>query len=75
MPEQTDNAAETTRYDNGGVKHRGATVDGEMHGPWEWYRRDGSLMRTGSFERGRQVGVWRTHDRSGRVVKETDFGA
>jgi antitoxin component YwqK of YwqJK toxin-antitoxin module len=34
---------------------------------------DGSLMRAGSFDHGRQVGVWRTYDRSGRVVKETTF--
>jgi antitoxin component YwqK of YwqJK toxin-antitoxin module len=30
-------------------------------------------MRTGAFERGRQVGVWRTYDRAGNVVKETTF--
>ena len=44
-----------------------------MHGAWEWHRLDGTLMRTGSFDRGLQVGTWRTFDRSGRVVKETDF--
>jgi antitoxin component YwqK of YwqJK toxin-antitoxin module len=60
-------------YANGNVKFRGATVDGEMHGPWEFFRSDGSLMRSGVFEHGRQVGVWRTYDRAGRVVKETNF--
>ncbi len=65
---------ETTYYANGKVKYTGANLDGEMHGEWAWYRLDGSLMRTGSFDRGRQVGVWRTHDRTDRVVKETDFG-
>jgi antitoxin component YwqK of YwqJK toxin-antitoxin module len=60
-------------FTNGRIKYRGANLDGEMHGPWEWYRTDGSLMRTGEFDRGRQVGVWRTYDRSGRVVKETEF--
>jgi antitoxin component YwqK of YwqJK toxin-antitoxin module len=60
-------------YDNGQVKHRGSTVDGEMHGTWEFFRRDGSLMRSGEFDRGRQVGTWRTFDRTGRVVKETSF--
>ena len=34
---------------------------------------DGSLTRTGAFDRGRQVGIWRTYDRAGRVVKETGF--
>lgn len=60
-------------YDNGNAKHRGFSLDGEMHGKWEFYRRDGSLMRSGEFERGRQVGTWRTFDRSGEVVKETVF--
>jgi rhodanese-related sulfurtransferase len=46
-----------------------------MHGAWGWYRTDGSLMRSGEFDRGKQVGVRRTFDRAGRLVKETDFGA
>jgi antitoxin component YwqK of YwqJK toxin-antitoxin module len=60
-------------YDNGQVRFRGANIDGQMDGPWEFFRKDGSLMRAGSFERGRQVGTWRTFDRAGRVVKETTF--
>ena len=66
---------ETDRYAHGGVKMTGFRLDGEMHGAWSWYRLDGSLMRTGQFDRGRQIGAWRTFDRSGRLVKETDFGA
>lgn len=61
------------RYDNGKVRFRGANLDGKMHGPWEFFRRDGSLMRSGSFERGKQTGVWRTFDRSGKVLKETEL--
>jgi len=60
-------------YPNGNVRFRGANLGGEMHGPWEFFRADGSLMRSGSFERGRQIGVWRTYDRKGKLVKETDF--
>lgn len=60
-------------YDSGKPKLRGFYRDGKMHGEWSWWRRDGSLMRTGTFDRGRQVGTWRTHDREGRVVKETTF--
>ena len=63
------------RYDNGYVKLAGAHLDGEMHGEWRFCRRDGSLMRSGSFDRGRQVGTWRTHDHTGAVVKETHFPA
>jgi antitoxin component YwqK of YwqJK toxin-antitoxin module len=61
-------------YDNGKVRFRGANLDGEMHGAWEFFRKDGSLLRAGEFERGKQIGVWRTLDRDGRLVKETDFG-
>ena len=64
---------EETRYANGSVKFRGANLDGRMHGPWEFFRTDGSLMRSGNFDRGKQIGVWRTYDRAGRVVKETTF--
>lgn len=64
----------TEHYADGTVKLSGFHLDGEMHGAWEFYRLDGSLMRTGSFDRGRQVGPWRTFDRSGQLVKETDFG-
>jgi antitoxin component YwqK of YwqJK toxin-antitoxin module len=64
---------DTAYYDTGAVRYRGFQLDGEMHGAWQFLRKDGSVMRSGSFERGRQVGVWRTYDRTGRVVKETDF--
>jgi antitoxin component YwqK of YwqJK toxin-antitoxin module len=62
------------QYANGRLKMRGSHLDGEMHGSWEWFRADGSVMRTGQFDRGRQIGAWRTFDRTGRMVKETDFG-
>jgi antitoxin component YwqK of YwqJK toxin-antitoxin module len=63
----------TDHYDNGNLRFRGANLEGKMHGPWKFFRRDGSLMRSGSFDRGTQVGVWRTYDKTGSVVKETDF--
>ena len=60
-------------YPNGGVRFRGANLEGRMHGPWEFYRADGSLMRAGAFDRGRQIGTWRTYDRAGKIVKKTTF--
>jgi hypothetical protein len=81
LPVGSDNLAMTMskpipaidHYDNGKVRFRGANLDGKMHGPWEFFRRDGSRMRSRSFERGKQIGVWRTFDRSGKVLKETEF--
>ncbi|HKF85251.1 MAG TPA: hypothetical protein VKB30_05650 [Candidatus Limnocylindrales bacterium] len=61
-------------YPNGNVRFRGQSLGGEMHGDWTFYRADGSVMRTGRFDRGRQVGVWKTFSRAGALVKETDFG-
>lgn len=73
MVERSEPAPETVLYANGRVKLTGFLLDGEFHGAWEWYRTDGTVIRTGQFDRGRQVGVWRTFERSGRLVKETDF--
>jgi antitoxin component YwqK of YwqJK toxin-antitoxin module len=65
--------AEVVRYPSGILKMRGSRLGGEMHGAWKWFRLDGSVMRTGRFDRGKQVGVWKTFERSGRLVKETNF--
>jgi len=72
MPKASGPVPDTAYHDTGGLQSRGFTLDGEMHGAWAFYRKDGSVMRTGEFDRGRQVGIWRTFDRSGRLVKETD---
>ncbi|HXG26375.1 MAG TPA: hypothetical protein VNL94_05935 [Candidatus Binatia bacterium] len=74
MSGQTEPIEEIAHYDNGNVKHRGYTLDGEIHGRWSWFRQDGSIMRSGEFDRGRQTGTWLTYDRTGKVVKETRFG-
>jgi hypothetical protein len=58
---------------DGTLWYRGFRLGGEQHGDWEWFRSDGSRMRTGSFDRGTQVGVWTTYDRDGAVVKRTRF--
>jgi antitoxin component YwqK of YwqJK toxin-antitoxin module len=46
-------------------------IDGVMTGYWEWYRKDGTLMRSGYFEQGEHVGQWTTYDKDGNVVKVT----
>jgi antitoxin component YwqK of YwqJK toxin-antitoxin module len=66
---------DVSHYPTGAVRYRGFSLDGASHGAWEFYRLDGSVMRTGSFDRGRQIGVWRTFDRAGRLIKETTFPA
>jgi antitoxin component YwqK of YwqJK toxin-antitoxin module len=73
MPKSPEPTTDLAYYDTGAVRYRGFRLDGQMHGAWEFLRKDGSLMRAGEFDRGKQVGVWKTFDRAGAVVKETDF--
>ena len=73
MTDPADPIPAIAHYADGALQSRGFTLDGEMHGAWEFYRKDGSVMRTGEFDRGHQVGTWRTFDRGGRLVKATEF--
>ena len=61
-------------YENGLPRFKGEYQNGKMHGYWEFYRKDGSLMRSGTFDEEVQVGVWKTFARDGSLVKETNFG-
>lgn len=63
-----------TFYDNGRLQSKGRMRGDLMVGPWSWWRKDGTLMRTGEFTKGEQSGVWCTWDRDGCLVKETRFG-
>ena len=74
MADDDERVPHVEHYGNGKVKLEGFNRGGEMDGPWAFYRSDGSLTRTGEFDRGRQIGLWRTFDRSGKLVKESDFG-
>ena len=73
MAQPSEPVPEIAHYANGTLKLKGFVLDSEFHGAWEWYRTDGTVMRTGQFDRGKQVGVWRTFERSSRLIKETDF--
>ena len=73
QPRDDELVEQTVHFGNGLVKYRGFLLGGLVHGAWSWYRTDGSLMRSGEFARGRQVGTWRTFDRAGNIVKETSF--
>lgn len=62
------------RHRDGSLRARGPTLDGEPHGDWAWFRRDGTRLRSGTFDRGRQVGEWTTYDRAGEPYKVTRPG-
>jgi hypothetical protein len=49
----------------------GQMLEGVPTGYWEWFRKDGSKLRSGWFENGQQVGEWTTYGRKGEVYKVT----
>ncbi|HVN26253.1 MAG TPA: hypothetical protein VMT99_01185 [Candidatus Paceibacterota bacterium] len=51
----------------------GRMIQGKPDGFFKWFRKDGSLMRSGHFKKGKQVGAWTTYDKKGKVVKVTHF--
>jgi hypothetical protein len=50
---------------------KGKTQGGLPDGYWEWYRLDGTLKRSGYFEKGKPVGEWITYDQKGKAYKIT----
>ena len=42
-----------------------------MDGYWEWFRKDGVIMRSGYFAMGKQTGEWTTYDKEDKVYKVT----
>jgi antitoxin component YwqK of YwqJK toxin-antitoxin module len=58
-------------HKDGSVWAKGQTANGVPVGYWEWFRLDGTKMRSGRFEGGEQVGEWTTYDKQGQVFKVT----
>lgn len=42
-----------------------------MVGYWEWFRKDGTKLRSGYLDNGEQIGEWTTYDAKGNVFKVT----
>jgi len=63
----------TEYHKDGSVWATGQTVDGVPTGYWEYFRKDGTRMGSGTFDEGHQVGEWTRYDEQGRVVKVTVF--
>ena len=60
-------------YGNGILKAEGKYKSNQLHGNWQWYRKDGTKMRSGEFKLGKQVGTWVTYDQSGKPYNSTNF--
>jgi antitoxin component YwqK of YwqJK toxin-antitoxin module len=64
----------TKFHKDGTVWAKGQTLNDGPVGYWEWFRKEGTRMRSGTFDdEGNQVGEWTTYDRQGTVHKVTDM--
>jgi hypothetical protein len=65
-------AEEYVKHHKGGtVWARGMMLDGVPTGYWEWFRTDGTKLRSDYFANAEQVGEWTTYDRFGDSYKVT----
>ncbi len=58
-------------HKDGSVWAKGNMVGDECDGYWEWFRKDGTKMRSGYFKNGEQTGKWITYDKKGKEFKVT----
>lgn len=61
------------KHRDGSLWAKGQTLNGVPTGYWEWYRKDGTRLRSGYFKAGEQTGEWTTYDAKGRVYKVTQI--
>jgi antitoxin component YwqK of YwqJK toxin-antitoxin module len=61
----------TEHHKDGSVRAIGQKLGEVPVGYWEWFRVDGTKLRSGTFEHGEQVGEWTTYDKQGKVYKVT----
>ena len=58
-------------HKDGSVYAKGTKTNGVLEGYWEWFRLDGSKMRSGHFKNGKQSGEWITYDKKAKPYKTT----
>ena len=71
MPKTSETKEHIQYHKDGSIWAKGQTVDGKPTGYWEWFRVDGTKLRSGHFENGDQAGEWTTYDKKGEVYKVT----
>lgn len=55
---------DTAYHKDSSVRATGQRHDGAKRGDREWFRLDGSKMRSGHVENGEPIGEWITYDRT-----------
>lgn len=60
-------------HKDGSIWAKGEVINGIPEGYWEWFRKDGSKMRSGYFRAGKQTGEWITYDKQSKIYKVTNL--
>jgi antitoxin component YwqK of YwqJK toxin-antitoxin module len=60
-------------HKDGSIWAKGKIINDVCDGYLEWWRKDGSKMRSGHFKKGKQTGEWTTYDKKGKVYKVTQM--
>ncbi len=60
-------------YEDGGLKHEGAYVDGLKTGIWKYYFRNGKLEQTGNFRADLAEGSWIWYYPNGKTWREEEY--
>jgi antitoxin component YwqK of YwqJK toxin-antitoxin module len=71
MPKPNPVQPHSEYHKDGSLRAKGQTLNGQLHGFWQWFRKDGTPLRSGHFHLGLQTGDWTTYDNNGNVYKVT----
>jgi uncharacterized protein YdhG (YjbR/CyaY superfamily) len=67
-----ESKSEYIKYHNDGtIWAKGTMIGDKPDGYWQFFRKDGVIMRSGYFDKGKQTGEWTTYDKKGKVYKVT----
>jgi len=64
-------AGHIRKHADGSIWAKGDMINGLEEGHWEYFRKDGTKMRSGYFKSGEQTGEWVTYDKDGKPYKVT----
>ena len=68
-----DENVRSEHYDNGNIKFRAETRDGELHGRYVEYWENGKIKVSGKYTAGRRTGKWKFFDEQGELVRKERY--
>lgn len=71
MPAKPSLTPRVVHHKDGSLWAKGQVRGETTEGYWEWFRKDGTKLRSGYFTNGEQTGEWTTYDKQGKVYKVT----